>query len=135
MKLNPGAPGGDHPSCRLLIPETVGGREGTAENSGRIVGFTTNRKEVMALSAVPPQSDELRLENLKIRRLRLLVDLVSSVLRQNEMPLAEAVKLVTGVRTHALALFPGKERTYDLLYAPRFARILREKYSVEYPEC
>jgi len=81
----------------------------------------------MALSAVPPSSDALRLENLKIRRLRLLVDLVSSVLRQNEMPLTEAVKLVSGVRTHALALFPGKERTYDLLYAPRFARILREK--------
>jgi hypothetical protein len=89
----------------------------------------------MALSAVPPpSSDALRLENLKIRRLRLLVDLVSSVLRQNDMPLAEAVKLVSGVRTHALALFPGKERTYDLLYAPRFARILREKYGVEYPE-
>ena len=90
----------------------------------------------MALSAAPPpSSDALRLENLKIRRLRLLVDLVSSVLRQNDdMPLAEAVKLVSGVRTHALALFPGKERTYDLLYAPRFARILREKYGVEYPE-
>ena len=89
----------------------------------------------MALSAVPPpSSDALRLENLKIRRLRLLVDLVSSVLRQNDMPLAEAVKLVSGVRTHALALFPGKERTYDLLYAPRFARILCEKYGVEYPE-
>jgi len=82
----------------------------------------------------PPPAEAIRLENQKIRRLRLLVDLASGVLRQNEMPLLEAVKLVTAVRTQALALFPGKDRTYDLLYAPRFARILREKYGVEYPE-
>jgi hypothetical protein len=82
----------------------------------------------------PPPAEAVRLENQKIRRLRLLVDLASGVLRQNEMPLLEAVKLVTAVRIQALALFPGKDRTYDLLYAPRFARILREKYRVEYPE-
>ena len=84
------------------------------------------------MSAVHPASNEaVRLENLKIRRLRLLVDLVSSLLRQNEMTLVEAVRLVNAVRTQALDLFPGKERTYDLLYAPRFARILREKYGVD----
>ena len=47
------------------------------------------------------------------------------------MPLTEAVRLVRGVRERALELFPGKENTYDLLYAPRFARILREKYDIE----
>ena len=84
------------------------------------------------MSAVPPpQADAVRLENQKIRRLRLLVDLVSTMLRQSDMPLPEAVRLVTAVRGQALDLFPGKERTYDLLYAPRFARILREKYGVE----
>ena len=87
------------------------------------------------MSAVPsPQAEAVRLENQKIRRLRLLVDLASSILRQNEMPLVEAIKLVRAVRMQALSLFPGKERTYDMLYAPRFARILREKYGVEYPE-
>ena len=72
-----------------------------------------------------------RSEELKIRRLRTLVDLVTNALRQTDMPLAEAVKLVQGVRVRALELFPGKENTYDLLYAPRFARLLREKYRVQ----
>ncbi|MGD8361978.1 MAG: hypothetical protein PVJ04_11180 [Gemmatimonadota bacterium] len=73
-------------------------------------------------------------ENRKIRRLRVIVDLATSLLRQTDMPLADAVRLVRAVRTQALALFPGKERTYDIIYAPRFARLLREKYRVDYPE-
>lgn len=79
-------------------------------------------------------SEAVQRENRKIRRLRTIVDLVSSLLRQTEMPLTDAVRLVQAVRTQALLLFPGKEQTYDLLYAPRFARILREKYRIEYPE-
>lgn len=59
------------------------------------------------------------------------MDLVTNALRQTDMPLAEAVRLVQGVRVRALELFPGKENTYDLLYAPRFARLLREKYRVQ----
>jgi len=78
-----------------------------------------------------PLTEEARIENLKIRRLRTIVDLASSLLRQTEMPLPEAVRLVQAVRRQALALFPGKERTFDLIYAPRFARILREKYRIE----
>jgi len=79
-------------------------------------------------------SEAVQRENRKIRRLRTIVDLVSGLLRQTEMPLPDAVRLVQAVRTQALLLFPGKEQTYDLLYAPRFARILREKYRIEYPE-
>lgn len=78
-----------------------------------------------------PASEAVRLENLKIRRLRILVDLVTSLIRQGDMPLTEAVRLVRAVRKQAMLLFPGKERTYDLLYAPRFARVLRETYRVE----
>ena len=79
-------------------------------------------------------AEAILLENRKIRRLRLLVDLVSSLLRQTDLPLADAARLVQAVRGQALRLFPGQERTYDLIYAPRLARILREKYHVEYPE-
>ena len=71
-----------------------------------------------------------QLENQKIKRLRTMVDLVVNLLRQTDMPLVEAVRLVRGVRSQALTLFPGKEQTYDLLYAPRFARLLREKYRI-----
>jgi len=78
-----------------------------------------------------PAPEAVRLENLKIRRLRILVDLVTSLIRQGDMPLTEAVRLVQAVRKQALLLFPGKEKTYDLLYAPRFARVLQETYRIE----
>jgi hypothetical protein len=78
-----------------------------------------------------PSPEAIKEETLKIRRLRVIVDLVSSLLRQSDLTLEEAVRLVQAVRKQALHLFPGKERTYDLIYAPRFARILREKYRVE----
>ncbi len=81
-----------------------------------------------------PTAEEIRVEGLKIRRLRTVVDLASSLLRQSDIPLTEAVRLIQAVRKQALALFPGRERTFDLIYAPRFARILREKYGIEYPE-
>jgi hypothetical protein len=92
-------------------------------------------KDVIDVAPTPgPTAEAIEQENLKIRRLRLIVDLVSSLLRQTDMPLSEAVRLVRAVRAQALVLFPGKEQVYDLIYAPRFARILREKYRVEYPE-
>jgi len=78
-----------------------------------------------------PAPDVVRLENQKIRRLRILVDLVTGLIRQGDMPLTEAVRLVRAVRKQALELFPGREKTYDLLYAPRFARVLRETYRIE----
>ena len=84
--------------------------------------------------ALTSPSEAAALETAKIRRLRAMVDLVSGLLRQTDLPLVEAVRLVRAVRSQALLLFPGKEQTYDLIYAPRFARILREKYGVEYPE-
>jgi hypothetical protein len=78
-----------------------------------------------------PSPEAIKEETLRIRRLRVIVDLVSSLIRQSDLTLEEAVRLVQAVRKQALLLFPGKERTYDLIYAPRFARILREKYRVE----
>ena len=31
----------------------------------------------------------------------------------------------------AIRMFPGKESTYDLLYRPRFQRLMREKYNLQ----
>jgi hypothetical protein len=71
---------------------------------------------------------EIREENCKVRRLQIVVDLVTNVLRQSDMTIAEASGLVADTRRFALSLFPDKEATYDLIYAPRFRRILAEKY-------
>jgi hypothetical protein len=65
-------------------------------------------------------------EQRRARRLRMVVDLVSGVLMQGRLDRAEAEDLVAAARKQALVLFPDKEGTYDLVLAPRFARLLDE---------
>lgn len=73
---------------------------------------------------------EILEENRKVRRLQIVVDLVLNVLWQTDMPITEASELVAETRLFALRLFPDKEATYDLIYGPRFQRILSEKYKM-----
>jgi hypothetical protein len=73
---------------------------------------------------------EIREENRKVRRLQIVVDLVTSVLWQSDMPIEEAAAMVAETRRFALNLFPDKGETYDLIYRPRFKRILAEKYKL-----
>jgi hypothetical protein len=73
---------------------------------------------------------EIREENRKVRRLQIVVDLVSNVIRQSDLPIEEALEMVASTRRYALQLFPDKEFTYDLIYQPRFRRLLSEKYKI-----
>ena len=73
---------------------------------------------------------EIQEENRRVRRLQLVVDLVTSVLCQSDMPVEEAAELVVNTRRFALTLFPDKGATYDLIYAPRFRRLMAEKYKI-----
>ena len=72
--------------------------------------------------------EEIREENHKVRRLQVVVGLVMNVIRQSDIPLDEAPELVANTRQFALQLFPDKGFTYDLIYQPRFRRLLSEKY-------
>jgi len=73
---------------------------------------------------------EILEENRKVRRLQLVVDLVMSVLGQSDMTIEEASDMVAATRRFALNLFPDKEPTYDLIYQPKFRRLLAEKYKL-----
>lgn len=72
------------------------------------------------------QIDAIAEENRRIRMLRIVVDLLVQVLLTRPMRVEEAEKLVRGVRSYSLKLFPGKERAFDLIYAPRFRRAFRD---------
>jgi len=74
--------------------------------------------------------EELEEEDRRVRQLRAVVQLALSVIAQSEMRLAEAEAMVTAVRGAALRLFPGKEFAFDLIYLPRFRRLLAERYGV-----
>ncbi len=75
-----------------------------------------------------PDKGEIEEENRRLRTLRLLVDFALAYLAQTNLPLEEAQAVVEGVKKQALRLFPEKEETFDLIYLPRFRRLLREKY-------
>lgn len=75
---------------------------------------------------------EIQEENKKVRRLQLMVNLVMSVISQSQnMPVEEATEMVAATRRAALAMFPDKEFTYDLIYRPRLQRLLAEKYNIQ----
>ena len=73
---------------------------------------------------------EIKEENKRIRHLSRLVDFSLALIAQSPMPLDEAQRIVQAVRQQAMRLFPGKEQTFELLYTPRFRRLIAEKFNL-----
>ena len=77
---------------------------------------------------VEPWEDPIEEEKKKIHRLRVLVDLATSVLYQEtSLTLEEARQLVRNTESSVLTLFPDKQQTFDMVLLPRFERILHER--------
>jgi hypothetical protein len=75
---------------------------------------------------------ELAEEARKIRRLQIMMSMVTSVISQDpNMTLEEASEMVANARRAALAMFPGKELAYDLIYRPRLQRIINERFRLQ----
>jgi hypothetical protein len=75
-----------------------------------------------------PSTQEIKEENKKIKRLKFMVDLTLSLIYQENMTREEALEHYIKVKKYALRLFPGKEDTFEIIYAPRFKRLISEKY-------
>jgi len=70
-------------------------------------------------------------EERRIRRLRHLVDFSLAVIAQSCRSLDEAQRIVHGVRQQACSLFPDKRETFELIYTPRFRRLIVEKFALQ----
>ena len=68
-------------------------------------------------------------EEKRIRRLQRLVDFSLAFIAQSCLSLEEARRVVEGVRRQAYNLFPDKQETFELIYTPRFRRLIAEKFS------
>lgn len=81
----------------------------------------------------PDAAEQQRIEdeNRRIRNLRRLADLTLQLLLQGDYSREEAEMMVERVRQMALRYFPGKEAAFELIYRPRFERILRSLYDDE----
>jgi hypothetical protein len=73
-----------------------------------------------------PSREELADETARVRKVRHLVDIATSLIMQAGMSRREAETLVAGVRSRILDLFPGSEDTFEIVYGPRFRRIIDE---------
>ena len=71
-------------------------------------------------------------ERRKLRRLQIMMNMVMSVLCQDQdLTIEEASELAANAKRAALALFPDKEFAYDILYKPRLQRLIGERFRVQ----
>lgn len=78
-------------------------------------------------------AQELQDEDRRVRHVRLLVNFTSTVIAESNLSRSEGEALVAAARAKILDLFPGRDQTYELLYARRFKRLLDE-YTTQDPD-
>lgn len=78
-------------------------------------------------------SDEVRDEFRRERQVQFIVGFTSNVIMQGNVTRREGQALVDAARERILELFPGREETYEILYARRFARLLDDFTRPERP--
>ena len=77
------------------------------------------------------ENQEMKEENRRIRFLRFLVDLSIQSIQEKDLSLEEAFGLVEEAKRAALNLFPEKEEAFELIYRPRFKRVIEERFKPE----
>lgn len=71
-------------------------------------------------------------ENRKLRRLQVMMSMVTSVISQDpELTLEEASELAANTKRAALVMFPDKEFAFDILYKPRLQRLINERFRLQ----
>jgi hypothetical protein len=78
-----------------------------------------------------PTREEIDDESRKMRRLRVVVNLALEAIAAGDMSAEEAARMSAATRRIALEMFPGKEVAYDLLYRPKFQRVMHAVYRLQ----
>ena len=80
----------------------------------------------------PQSAQELEEERRQIRRLQMVVNMVTQVIAQDtSLTVEEASAMVSDTRRLALGMFPDKELAFNLIYWPRLQRIMRERFRMQ----
>ena len=84
------------------------------------------RAERQIATSTPEERAE---EQKLIRRMQMMMNMVMQVIAQDAtLTVDEASQMIADSRKAALAMFPGKELAYDLIWRPRFQRLMRERF-------
>lgn len=96
------------------------------------IGEPESHQKASLASAFSTANHEQDDEARRIRRLQVMMSMVSSVISQAPgLTVEEASELAAGAKRAALAMFPDKELAYDLLYKPRLQRIMLERFHLQ----
>ena len=77
-------------------------------------------------------SEDVEAERKLIRRLQMMMNMVMQVIAQDgSLTVDEASRMIADSREAALAMFPGKELAYDLIWKPRFQRLMVERFRLQ----
>jgi hypothetical protein len=80
------------------------------------------------LSAIPHDPIE---EGKLIRRMQLMMTLVMQTIAQDtSLTIDEAAQMIADSKKAALAMFPDKELAYEIIWRPRFQRLMRERFRI-----
>ncbi len=110
----------------IEISRKIVGQERGSMNIGEPANHEKNLP--LAIDQAQDSEDEAR----RIRRLQIMMSMVSSVISQDpSLTVEEASELAAGAKRAALAMFPDKELAYDLLYKPRLQRLMRERFRLQ----
>jgi hypothetical protein len=90
------------------------------------------RNEISKTQPTASELQEQEEERRKLRRLQIMMNMVMSVISQDEdMTVEEAAEMVANAKRAALAMFPDKELAYDILYKPRLQRLMAERFRLQ----
>lgn len=75
--------------------------------------------------------EKLMEEETNMRRLRFIVDLAQAILmQQTDLTLREAFDVMRDTKKAALNMFPDKESVYELIYTPKFRKIIFDRFVI-----
>jgi hypothetical protein len=87
----------------------------------------TKQPEAEAAMTAEQRAEEQKL----IRRLQMMMNMVMQVIAtDSSLTIDDAAQMIADSRKAALAMFPGKELAYDLIWKPRFQRLMRERFRI-----
>ncbi len=83
------------------------------------------------MNEVSGVGEEILDEGKRIRRLQIMMNMVMQVIAQDgSLSIDEASQMIADSKKAALAMFPDKELAYEILWRPRFQRLMRERFRI-----
>jgi hypothetical protein len=77
------------------------------------------------------QTPETLEEGKMIRRMQMMMNLVLQTIAQDgTLTIDEAAQMIADSKKAAMAMFPDKELAYDIIWRPRFQRLMRERFRI-----